>query len=1687
MRKTNKAKKLASLIVTFSLVLSLFTFAPASVVSAADNAYCQISAGGLHTVALKTDGTLWAWGHNEFGQLGDGTTTDKHEPTKVKGIADVAQVSAGANHTVALKNDGTLWAWGSNEYGQLGDGTTNNRNEPTQVKEIADVVQLSAGGYHTVALTNDGILWAWGYNALGQLGDGTTTDKHEPTQVKEIADVVQLSAGNHHTVALTNDGILWAWGYNGFGQLGDGTTTDKNKPTQIKEIAAIAQVSAGGYHTVALTNDGSLWAWGYNALGQLGDGTTTDKNKPTQVDIAAVAQVSAGGLHTVALKKDDTLWAWGSNYYGQLGDGTTTSSLIPVKVMEQAARPTINQVERSDGVRRITMRTTTPGATIYYTIDGSKPTTSSESSKKYDDAFHLTVVSDTTIKAIAVRTGMVESEVAILEISVAAVATPKIEQKETSDGKNITITTETAGATIYYTTDDSPPTAAGGKEYTDAFTAKPGTTIKAMATYPGMANSEIAIFDVSVAADKPKIEQKEEGGKWSITITSETAGATIYYTTDGSEPAKSSETYTKAFTVEPGTTVKAMATKSGMANSEIAIFDVSVDTVAKPKIEQKKDGGKWSITITTETAGATIYYTIDKSEPAKSSEKSKPYDKAFTVEPGTTVKAIATKSAMDDSEIATLEVSEENAVAKPEIKQTDIAGGKSITITTETAGATIYYTTDGTDPKDKINEYKDPIKLDSEKTVQAIAAKTGMADSEVATLKVSVDAAGKPKIEQNETADGKWSITITTETKDAKIYYTTDGTNPTDKSEEYKNPFAAESGKTVKAMAAKSGMANSETAILAVGAATYTVKVSSAGTGAKGGGDYAQGAKVSIEAGTAPKDKKFKDWTTTSAGVTFADAKSEKTTFTMPKNDVTVTANFADTDDDDDDDDDDKPWKNPFTDVHESDWFYDDVKFSCLSGLIDGKTDTTFAPEDSLTYAEAIKLAACMHQLYTEGKVTLVIGEPDWYQSYVDYAKKNGIIDKDDNRDWDAKATRAGYMEIFASALPEEAFEAINPVADGAIPDVSAAHPQAAAIYKLYRAGILQGVDTKTHECNPSSNIKRSEVAAILTRMMNPSARLKFSMSNTVKVSSAGEGAKGSGAYAKGAKVSIEAGTAPKGKKFKDWTTTSAGVKFADAKSEKTTFEMPDSDVTVTANFEDDDEDDDDDDDDDDDIIQVAAPKADPPAGEIQSGAQITLKTDTAGATICYTTDGSAPTEKSAKYTLPIKITDATTIKAIAIKQGMKDSPVASFKYTIAVSDVVSDFYIMGRDNYSFKNTSTSFGYGNDYRIPYERFSDLFSKADADLYHGKYSKWGGSCFGFSSTNLVFYNSLLDLKKFSPSAANIHDFKAPGTPNSDLTKLLETYQISQFIPEVSAAEFKNINKIDELVRAVREFQKTGKGGIVLSVGSYLEYSAHAIVPYKVEEKGNGDVVISVYDNNFPDQERFFYANTSTGVWSYELSVIRELVFGTEHDADDYFAFVPMQTIHDLVQSPQKKGGEGMRIFADSANYGVSNKNGVPVEQIDNAYRIIPIGMTENSKGYKGALYQAPDDSYVIKAGSGDSEELHASLSNGDIYCGITTDDISATIRAGFADGDVIQIDSQKSNTFTVSYTKDSGGVDIEGSSNGEFTITQDHGDLILSGEAIITIITHEGSSTGSLNLAAGNIRLDSDFNITTTVT
>lgn len=280
--------------------------------------YAQVAASAEHSLGIKTDGTLWAWGVNTYGQLGDASYTNRLKPVLVG--KDYAQVATAAFHTLAVKTDGTLWAWGSNGNGQLGTGNNFQTNKPIQVG--TGYAHVAVSSTSTVAVKQDGTLWTWGDNSLGQIGDPTSSNRNTPLKIAE--GFSQVAAGLNHIVALKVDGTLWAWGDNRSGQLGDGTTTQRRAPVMIG--SDYAHVAAGADHTVAVATDGTLSTWGSNTWLQLGDATVAMSNTPLVIG-TGYSTAGAGATHTLALKLDGTLQAWGRANSGQLGIGqpATTS------------------------------------------------------------------------------------------------------------------------------------------------------------------------------------------------------------------------------------------------------------------------------------------------------------------------------------------------------------------------------------------------------------------------------------------------------------------------------------------------------------------------------------------------------------------------------------------------------------------------------------------------------------------------------------------------------------------------------------------------------------------------------------------------------------------------------------------------------------------------------------------------------------------------------------------------------------------------------------------------------------------------------------------------------------------------------------------------------------------------------------------------------------------------------------------------------------------------------------------------------------------------------------------------------------------------------------------------------------------------------------------------------------------
>lgn len=446
----------------FIACVSLFVFFLLAV-DYPSNVIPKIDANGNHTVALHDDGTVFAWGRNDRGQLGDGTTNDRSTPVEITSIGTTFGISAGWDHTLALKSNGTVWAWGNNDVGQLGDGTTTQRNSPIQVSNLTSVASIGAGFYHSFGVTTNGELWAWGGNWGGQLGDNSTNSQSAPVQITGITDVIQVDGGVSHTVALTTNGTVWTWGYGGEGELGDGTWGSSLVPAQIS-LSNVVAVAAAELHTLALKSNGTVWGWGRNDVGQLGDGTTTDRNTPVQVvGISNIIAIAAGQFHSMALQDDQTVWVWGAgwngqagdgdtsnhtspvhalgltnvvwisagthsvvlksdgtvsawayNAYGQLGDGTHNESHIPLEIdgfnlSPQASEPTFNIPGGNYySSQSVTITNTTGSSTIHYTVDGTNPT---DANASIAPGGTVVINGTTTLKARSYASGMQPSQI----------------------------------------------------------------------------------------------------------------------------------------------------------------------------------------------------------------------------------------------------------------------------------------------------------------------------------------------------------------------------------------------------------------------------------------------------------------------------------------------------------------------------------------------------------------------------------------------------------------------------------------------------------------------------------------------------------------------------------------------------------------------------------------------------------------------------------------------------------------------------------------------------------------------------------------------------------------------------------------------------------------------------------------------------------------------------------------------------------------------------------------------------------------------------------------------------------------------------------------------------------------------------------------------------------------------------
>jgi alpha-tubulin suppressor-like RCC1 family protein len=346
-----------------------------------------VVAGSAHSIGLKYDGTVWTWGSNVYGQLGNGTNIDSATPVQVSSLTGVVAIAAGFYHSLAIKSDGTVWAWGNNSDGQLGNTTTcpcSNSNVPVQMTGVANgiavagglnhslvltsggiraagdntfgqigdatnmqratavavvlpgVAAIAAGRNHSLAMTTGGAVYAWGDDSVGQLGDGALVPQNAPELNLTLANIVRISSRDSAGLALDSSGAIWGWGANDYGQVGDGSLVSPVK-TPLKSMISndiATSVTSGAYHSLAITQTGSIIGWGTNTAGQLSNVPFLTYTSATGLQlISGVSQLAGGVAHSLGYTSGGTVIAFGGNGSGQLGDGTTTNRYTPVTVV----------------------------------------------------------------------------------------------------------------------------------------------------------------------------------------------------------------------------------------------------------------------------------------------------------------------------------------------------------------------------------------------------------------------------------------------------------------------------------------------------------------------------------------------------------------------------------------------------------------------------------------------------------------------------------------------------------------------------------------------------------------------------------------------------------------------------------------------------------------------------------------------------------------------------------------------------------------------------------------------------------------------------------------------------------------------------------------------------------------------------------------------------------------------------------------------------------------------------------------------------------------------------------------------------------------------------------------------------------------------------------------------------------
>lgn len=344
----------------------------------------QLSTCNCHNVLLEKDGTAWAWGYNEQGQLGLGTETEMEKPTKIPSLANVIEISAGGSHSLALKKDGTVWGWGANDYGELGDGTRRRCSTPKKVEGLSDVKAIAAGCGFSLAVKKDGTVWRWGrhayacdsaekdnetmfrpqlYTKLSDVkaiaandsivacikSDGSVhvwnfkcseikSDTY-PIEIPPLKGAIQVATGTRHLIVLKEDGSVWTWGNIKSSLLGKDDLPEGDPPIRdvmLKELDGSCYVGCSSISSLVLKKDGSVWSW-CNQDTSLGNGLSMCSKRPVKATIENIELVSLSFTHVIAADRQGVVWTWGSNVYGDLGiypEDRGAIARLPIKLFE---------------------------------------------------------------------------------------------------------------------------------------------------------------------------------------------------------------------------------------------------------------------------------------------------------------------------------------------------------------------------------------------------------------------------------------------------------------------------------------------------------------------------------------------------------------------------------------------------------------------------------------------------------------------------------------------------------------------------------------------------------------------------------------------------------------------------------------------------------------------------------------------------------------------------------------------------------------------------------------------------------------------------------------------------------------------------------------------------------------------------------------------------------------------------------------------------------------------------------------------------------------------------------------------------------------------------------------------------------------------------------------------------------